>query len=80
MTQGPQIVRGRQRARWTSGAFIALAVLAADPAGGAAPAVRTNWFHDPFFSVSRDIAPCPEPLGPLVTEDNGLRAALPVPP
>lgn len=27
-----------------------------------------NWFNDPFFQVSSDLAGCPEPLGPLATE------------
>jgi len=34
---------------------------------------RKNWFGDPYFQVSHDIASCPEPLGPLVTEEEALR-------
>lgn len=45
--------------------------------GGSARAdateTRTNWFHDPFFSLSGEIAACPAPLGPLVTEEEALR-------
>ncbi|MDE1180333.1 BON domain-containing protein [Paraburkholderia sp.] len=50
--------------------------LAAGAGTGAAPASasastaveRKNWFNDPFFAVSRDIAGCPVPLGPLMTK------------
>jgi hypothetical protein len=34
---------------------------------------RKNWFGDPWFQVSNDIASCPEPLGPLITESEALR-------
>jgi len=34
---------------------------------------RTNWFHDPFFQLTSGVAGCPEPLGPLVTEEEALR-------
>ena len=34
---------------------------------------RRNWFNDPFFPLSNAIATCPEPLGPLMTEDEALR-------
>lgn len=27
-----------------------------------------NWFDDPFFQVSSEVAGCPVPLGPLATE------------
>ena len=53
-------------------AVLALALVA--PASQAAEADgRTNWFGAPWFQVSRDIAACPEPLGPLVTEAEALR-------
>ena len=39
----------------------------------AGDAPRTNWFHDPFFQLSRDVAACPEPLGPRVDEEEALR-------
>ena len=45
----------------------------ASAAHGAAEPPRTNWFGDPFFAVSRDVANCPEPLGPRVTEEEALR-------
>jgi len=50
---------------------LTLASLAAVAQGGDAP--RTNWFHDPFFQLTHDIAACPEPLGPLVNEEEALR-------
>jgi hypothetical protein len=34
---------------------------------------RKNWFGDPYFQLSSAIVPCPEPLGPLMTEDEALR-------
>jgi hypothetical protein len=34
---------------------------------------RKNWFGDPFFRLSNAIPSCPEPLGPLMTEDEALR-------
>jgi hypothetical protein len=55
-------------------AILALALAApASAARGDAVESRTNWFHDPFFQLSSDIARCPEPLGPLVTEEEALR-------
>lgn len=48
-----------------------LALLGALPVQAEAP--RTNWFGDPFFRISGEIANCPEPLGPLVTEEEALR-------
>lgn len=27
-----------------------------------------NWFEDPFFMISSDLAACPVPLGPYITE------------
>ncbi len=41
--------------------------------GARAEAPRTNWFGDPFFRIGDVIADCPEPLGPLVTEEEALR-------
>ena len=44
---------------------------------GAAPTreneARKDWFGDPFFQLSNAMASCPEPLGPLMTEDEALR-------
>lgn len=34
---------------------------------------RRNWFGDPWFQVSSEIAACPEPLGPFITESEALR-------
>ena len=34
---------------------------------------RKNWFGDPYFQLSNAIPACPEPLGPLMTEDEALR-------
>ena len=36
-------------------------------------AAMQNWFGDPYFQVSHDIAACPEPVGPLMTEEEKLR-------
>jgi len=47
-----------------------LAVLVVTVARAEVP--RTNWFDDPFFSISDEIAGCPEPLGPLVNEEEAL--------
>ena len=62
----------RPVARAVAGLGLALAC-AAMPSSAAAEEPRTNWFGDPFFPVSRDVADCPEPLGPLVTEAEALR-------
>ena len=32
-----------------------------------------NWFGDPYFQLTRDIAACPEPRGPYITEAEALR-------
>jgi hypothetical protein len=32
-----------------------------------------NWFGDPFFQLTREIASCPEPLGPYMSEAEALR-------
>lgn len=32
-----------------------------------------NWFGDPFFQLTREIDSCPQPLGPLMSEDGALR-------
>jgi hypothetical protein len=59
--------------RHTRVIFAAALAAWAGIAGGDGIETRTNWFHDPFFQLSRDIAACPEPLGPLVTEEEALR-------
>jgi len=37
------------------------------------PAGMKDWFGDPFFQVTRDVGSCPQPLGPLMTEEEALR-------
>ncbi|WKB55517.1 BON domain-containing protein [Eleftheria terrae] len=39
-------------------------------AGGSGPGepTRRNWFGDPFLQLSKDIADCPLPAGPFITE------------
>jgi len=32
-----------------------------------------NWFGDPYFNLTHDIAACPEPRGPYITEAEALR-------
>lgn len=32
-----------------------------------------NWGNDPFFQVSRAVASCPQPLGPLLTQQEWQR-------
>ena len=34
---------------------------------------RKNWFDDPFFVLAADVAQCPEPAGPLATQEEALR-------
>ncbi|MGZ5038451.1 MAG: hypothetical protein ACXWG1_11770 [Usitatibacter sp.] len=55
-----------------AGAMLASLAL---PAGGAGPAedARSNWFGDPYFQLTHDIAACPAPLGPFITESEALR-------
>lgn len=38
-----------------------------------AAAAMQNWFGDPFFQVSHGVDACPEPVGPLMTEEEKLR-------
>jgi hypothetical protein len=37
---------------------------AQEASASAAPEIR-NWFNDPFFTLSQDVADCPVPLGPF---------------
>ena len=57
--------RGREPA-WRA-AVCALA-LAGSCAAAPTDEVLQNWFDDPFFQVSSDIADCPLPAGPYMTE------------
>ena len=34
-----------------------------------------NWFNDPYVQLTREIAPCPEPRGPYMTESEALSAS-----
>ena len=49
-------------------AFLASCVVPAN-----AVEARTNWFNDPYFQVTQELARCPEPLGPAITESEALR-------
>jgi hypothetical protein len=51
---------------------IAALVLCGPAAAEDSPQLR-NWFGDPFFQLTREIASCPEPLGPLMSEAEALR-------
>jgi hypothetical protein len=50
------------------GAALLCLLCLAGTAQANAPAVRKNWFDDPFFQVRDGIANCPQPLGPLLTK------------
>ncbi len=52
--------------------IVAFALVASTVSAGDLEA-RRNWFGDPYFQLSNAIASCPEPLGPLMTEDEALR-------
>jgi hypothetical protein len=52
--------------------IVALLLFASAVSAGEIEA-RKNWFGDPFFQLSNAIPACPEPLGPLMTEDEALR-------
>jgi hypothetical protein len=60
------------RARLLAGVLPALAACGTCAARADADA-RRNWFDDPFFALTAEIARCPEPLGPLATEAEALR-------
>ena len=34
-----------------------------------------NWFNDPYLQLTHEIASCPEPKGPYITEAEALRAS-----
>jgi hypothetical protein len=54
----------------------ALAIAATVLCGAASAEDRAetkNWFDDPFFQLTREIASCPEPVGPLMSEAEALR-------
>lgn len=51
------------------GALALLSVTAATaPSIAAAEEVLQNWFNDPFFQITNDIADCPLPAGPFSDE------------
>jgi len=39
----------------------------------AAAETLKNWFNDPFIQVRGDVADCPQPLGPLTSEEEMRR-------
>jgi hypothetical protein len=51
---------------------VAALVLCGAAAAEDSPPLK-NWFGDPFFQLTREIASCPEPLGPLMSEAEALR-------
>ena len=54
-------------------AMLVAACVAGPAVAAGAGDARTNWFNDPFFALTHELASCPEPLGPLVTEEEALR-------
>src|SRR5258708_40216053 len=52
--------------------IVAFALMASTVSAGDLEA-RRNWFGDPYFQLWNATASCPEPLGPLRTEDQALR-------
>ncbi len=58
--------------RWRTGAvlFVLSASLHAQGtvASAASATERKNWYNDPFFALSYEVAACPLPLGPLMTK------------
>lgn len=51
------------------------AALAMLGAGAQALPERQNWFGDPFFQVAGGLPACPQPLGPLLTQDEHRQQA-----
>lgn len=54
-------------------ALLAVAAATAGLALGAESGARRNWFEDPFFALTAEVPRCPEPFGPLATEEEALR-------
>jgi hypothetical protein len=54
-------------------ALLATAATAAPLSGAADADARKNWFDDPFFALTAEVARCSEPLGPLATQEEALR-------
>lgn len=52
-----------------------LFAISAVPCRAQSDEVRQNWFHDPFFQISDDVADCPVPAGPFVTEKQRVAEA-----
>jgi hypothetical protein len=48
--------------------ILAVAGIAVPIAASAEDEPLKNWFNDPFFAASADVADCPVPLGPLLTK------------
>jgi hypothetical protein len=55
--------------------IFAVAGIAAPIAASAEDAPQKNWFNDPFFAASADIADCPVPRGPSLTKTEMEREA-----
>ena len=55
--------------------MFAVAGMAIPIAAAAQDAQPKNWFNDPFFAVSADVAGCPVPRGPLLTKTEMEREA-----
>jgi len=54
-------------------ALIAAATATAGLCLAAEPEARRNWFDDPFFVLTAEVPRCPDPMGPLATEEEALR-------
>ena len=54
------------------GALSGALVLVVSICAAAAPKEARNWFGDPYFQLTNDIAACPEPRGPFITETEAL--------
>jgi len=55
--------------------MFAVAGMAIPAAAAAQDAQPKNWFNDPFFAVSADVAGCPVPRGPFLTKTEMEREA-----
>jgi hypothetical protein len=55
--------------------IVAVAGIAIPTAASAEDASLKNWFNDPFFAASAEVADCPVPRGPLMTKTEMEREA-----
>ena len=58
-----------KKARLAASAMLALAFIAPSRADEA----LRNWGNDPFFQISSAVAACPQPLGPLLSQQEWQR-------